>query len=262
MERGSGTKTEIITKKKKTRGHVAHHGGAWKVAYADFVTAMMAFFMVMWLIGQNQATREAIASYFRDPGVFETTATSSLMDGEGDPHEGAGRAGMAADDAIRQELRDAADHLRKQLDAAAGLEGLDKQVDVRLTSEGLRIELIDSDQATFFDTGSAELKPEAVRLLGLMTGELKALARPIIVEGHTDARQYSHMLTYSNWELSADRANAARRIILKGGLPPRLIMSVRGYADRKLRFGQQPLDARNRRVSVVVPLGTAVSGAP
>ena len=254
MANAPATKVEIVTKRRKSRDHGGHHGGAWKVAYADFVTAMMAFFMVMWLISQNQSTREAIASYFRDPGVFETTSVASVLNANGESREGAGRAGMAADDAIRQELQSAAARIREQLRAAAGLKGLDRQVDLQLTSEGLRIELVDTEQAMFFDMGSAEMKPEATRLFAIIAAELKSLNKPVILEGHTDSRRYTTTQSYSNWELSADRANAARRVMLKAGLSGDLIAGVRGFADRQPRVRENPLDPRNRRVSIVVPV--------
>jgi chemotaxis protein MotB len=244
----------IIIIKKKKGGHAGHHGGAWKVAFADFMTAMMAFFLVMWLIGQNQSTKKAIASYFRDPGIFETTKGSIAAGGS---------TGMDAvptvtkalfEESQRKALERAGDKIREQIAKQGGLNGLDKQVSIQLTKEGLRIELLDSEESTFFDSGSSSVKSETERMLGLIATELGHLEMPVIVEGHTDGRPFVGGRAYSNWDLSVDRANAARRVMQAAGLNPNQVRSVRGYADRQLRITDAPFDARNRRVSVVVPI--------
>jgi chemotaxis protein MotB len=247
----------IIIVKKKKGGHGGHHGGAWKVAFADFMTAMMAFFLVMWLISQNQSTKEAIASYFRDPGIFETTAGSIVKGGN------AGLDGTPAltkalfEEAQRKALERAGEKIREEIGKQGGLHGLDKQVSIQLTKEGLRIELLDSEESTFFDSGQSNVKSETERMLGLIATELGRLEMPVIVEGHTDGHPFVGSRTYSNWDLSADRANAARRVMQAAGLNPNQVRSVRGYADRQLRIADAPFDPRNRRVSVVVPIENA-----
>jgi chemotaxis protein MotB len=244
----------IIIIKKKKGGHAGHHGGAWKVAFADFMTAMMAFFLVMWLIGQNASTKKAIASYFRDPGVFETTA-GSLMKGGNTSLDGKPSVNKALfEEAQRKALERAGARIREELGKQGGLNGLDKQVSIQLTKEGLRIELLDSDESTFFDSGKSNVKSETERMLGLIATELGRLEMPVIVEGHTDGHPFVGSRTYSNWDLSADRANAARRVMQAAGLNPNQVRSVRGYADRQLRIADAPFDPRNRRVSVVVPV--------
>jgi len=255
---------DVIVIKKKVRGaHAAHHGGAWKVAFADFMTAMMCFFLVMWLISQNQSTRAAIAAYFRDPGVFETTSAGGLMNGGAGALDGAGQTAYSAlvEESNRQRLQKAAKRIEEEISKASGLKGLEKQVDVQVTGEGLRIELQDSDNSMFFDSGSARIHPEAERVLALIALELERLAQPVVVEGHTDSRPYVGDRGYSNWDLSADRANAARRVMESGGLSPARISAVRGFADRRPRILNDPQDARNRRVSVVVPLARARAAA-
>lgn len=248
---------EVIIIKKKARGaHAAHHGGSWKVALADFMTAMFCFFLVMWLTSQNQSARAAIAAYFRDPGAFETTSSGGLTNLGSGALEGAGQTSGSAlvEEATRQSLKQAAKRIEQEVARAGGLKGLEKQVEVQVTSEGLRIELQDSDNSMFFDSGSARLHPETERVLTLIAKEVERLARPVVVEGHTDSRPYGGDGGSSNWDLSADRANAARRVMESGGLAPDRISAVRGFADRRPRILNDRQDARNRRVSIVVPL--------
>ena len=243
----------VIVKRRKRRDH-GHHGGAWKVAYADFVTALMAFFLVMWIVGQSKAVRAAVAGYFRDPGVFEQSRAAGILPAGGGAVSftvGEPPGPMVAGVSEAQ-LRATADRIRSRLQENANLPTLRNQVELSLTPEGLQIELVDSDESVFFDTGSAQVKEEAERILALIAGELVPLDAPVVLEGHTDSRQYASADHYTNWELSADRANAARRVMEISGLPAPSVVSVRGYADRRLRRPNAPLDARNRRVSIIV----------
>jgi chemotaxis protein MotB len=245
----------IIIIKKKKGGHAAHHGGAWKVAFADFMTALMAFFLVMWLIAMKQDVKAAIASYFRDPGAFESTKGSLIGGGPG-ALSGSPSAldTKVANDRVRQSLEQAAKHIREELSKDPAFKKLEKQVQVQLTNEGLRIELVDTEDSMFFDSGSSAVKPETGRMLGLIAVELGRVGRSVIVEGHTDATPFASQTGYSNWDLSTDRANAARKIMEGAGLLPSQVMAIRGYADRHPRIVENPKDARNRRVSIVVPL--------
>jgi chemotaxis protein MotB len=243
----------IIIKKKKGHGH-GHHGGAWKVAYADFVTAMMAFFLVLWIVGQSQAVKNSVAGYFRDPGVFEFERSTGILPGattgispEGPPSLKQVAARSAAD---REALEQKAATLRAMLEKPE-MAGVKDQVEIQLTRDGLRIELLEKSDSLFFDSGSAALKERTIRLLQAIARELGSLSNPIVVEGHTDSRRYTTSGAYTNWELSADRANAARRV-MDGVLPSGRLSEVRGYADTRLRFPKDPLDPRNRRVSIIV----------
>jgi chemotaxis protein MotB len=243
----------IIVKKKKGHGH-GHHGGAWKVAYADFVTAMMAFFLVLWIVGQSQAVKNSVAGYFRDPGVFEFERSTGILPGattgispEGPPSLKQVAARSAAD---REALEQKAATLRAMLEKPE-MAGVKDQVEIQLTRDGLRIELLEKSDSLFFDSGSAALKERTIRLLQAIARELGSLSNPIVVEGHTDSRRYTTSGAYTNWELSADRANAARRV-MDGVLPNGRLSEVRGYADTRLRFPKDPLDPRNRRVSIIV----------
>jgi chemotaxis protein MotB len=252
-------KPVIIVRKVKRGGHGAH-GGAWKVAYADFVTAMMAFFLVMWLVGQSKGVKASIASYFRDPGVFEHDNGKAPIAG-GDLHvdpmnhsEPLPADTQKLEDAERQLLEQTAKRIRQQLAENPALKKLEKQIEIQITREGLRIELLEGDEPTFFASGSAALTPGTERVLALIARELGTLKNPVVVEGHTDSRPYAAAQKggYSNWELSADRANAARRAMEKGGLFDGQVHGIRGYADTSLRVKENPLDPHNRRVTVIV----------
>jgi chemotaxis protein MotB len=225
---------------RKRVAHAAHHGGAWKVAYADFVTAMMALFIVLWLMNSSDHMRKAIAGYFNDPrGSSSTTGTD--------------RAG--AGDAValsRNDLRDLKARLEQQVTSNPALVKLKKQIEITITPEGLRIELIESRDGTFFETGSATLNDNGRTTLALLANQLAQVPNLISLEGHTDARAYADANGYGNWELSADRANAARRLMEHVGLRSGQISQVRGFADRKLRVPSDPLDPSNRRISVIV----------
>ena len=246
--------------KKKSGGH-GHHGGAWKVAYADFVTAMMAFFLVMWILGLSKPTRKAIASFFRgEPGFMQTVKSSPI--GEGAeinikamnapimPQDG----GMKVDVemGIKALLEGVKDSIEKDIAKVPELANLKESIQLEMTSEGLRIQLIERTSSLFFDSGSAQTKPNAVKLLQTIAGELKRVKNPIVIEGHTDSRPLGARGGYSNWELSADRANSARRIMEEGGLRSGQVSSVRGFADRRLKKPDDPYHYTNRRVSILV----------
>jgi chemotaxis protein MotB len=248
----------IIIVKKHRGGHAGHHGGAWKVAYADFVTAMMAFFLVMWLVGASPDVKKSVAGYFRDPGVFNFEKSRGMMAGgmtgidEGRAPESAQQPDAAALTVERQRMQLAAEHIRDGLDEAGGLEALRDQIEFQVTAEGLRIELLERDGSSFFDSGSAVLRGESVRILSIIGRELGTMTNDVVVEGHTDSRPFGAGHHYSNWELSADRANAARRVMEAVGLNPGQVQSVRGFAATQLRLPEAPMDPRNRRVSIVV----------
>jgi chemotaxis protein MotB len=247
------TKAPIIIKVKKKTGAGGHHGGAWKVAYADFVTALMAFFLVMWLVGQDAAVRKAVAAYFRDPIGFEQGGAASLLEGGTGIHEDGSAA--AAQSRARQDemaLEHLASEIREALKTMPDLAAIRDQIEIHMTPDGLRVELEESATAYLFDTGSATMTPQAQELFGAIGRELQKLPNGVLVEGHTDARQYANREGYTNWELSADRANAVRRVMEKSGLREAQLQEVRGYADKQLRNPADPFDARNRRVSILV----------
>jgi chemotaxis protein MotB len=232
------TRPIIIIKKKV--GHGGQHGGAWKVAYADFVTAMMSLFIVLWLLSSSKPIQEAVGGYFRDP--------SGTADKKGSTMEGAGENFTLNKDNMPK-LKD---QLQEKIRQMNDFEKLKSHVEMTITSEGLRIELMESASGTFFDSGSTKLNADGRDLLITLAQELSKLPNKISIEGHTDSKPYSTSGNYSNWELSTDRANAARRLMQASGIAQTQISQVRGFADQRLRKTDDPLDPSNRRVSLIV----------
>jgi len=231
-------KRPIIVIKKKG-GHGGHHGGAWKVAYADFVTAMMSLFIVLWLMNSTPQVKKAIAGYFQDPkGLAEKTGSDVL---------GSGPI-VSIDKTNAEKLKE---EIQKAILKNDDLSKLSKQIEITITAEGLRIELIEDTKGTFFDSGSATLSPAGVKLINTLSEQLKSLPNHLLIEGHTDAQPYPSA-TYTNWELSSDRANSARRLLQADGIRKDQVSQVRGYADQQLKIVDQPLAASNRRVSMIV----------
>jgi chemotaxis protein MotB len=235
------TKPRPIIVIKKKGGHGGHHGGAWKVAYADFVTAMMSLFIVLWLMGSSDRVKKAVAGYFNDPkgtgGLLGTTMTGT---------------GETVQVASNDDLKRLKDKLEQEIKARKELEKLSKQIEITITSEGLRIELLEGKDGTFYQSGSAYLSANGQELLTLLASELQTLPNNLLIEGHTDAAPYMNGANYSNWELSADRANSARRLLQADGVRSDQVTQVRGYADQLLRVKENPTDPSNRRISILV----------
>ena len=227
----------IIIKKKG--GHGGHHGGAWKVAYADFVTAMMALFIVLWLLSSSEDVKKAVAGYFRDP-KGHGKQLGSAMAGSGESLT-ITKTNMSA-------LKEKLEQAMKQ---TPQFEKLKDYVQMTVTGEGLRIELLETEKGMFFETGKPSPTPTGRDLLIKLAQELGQMKNSILVEGHTDATQYQGA-EYSNWELSTDRANSARKIMEENGLRPDQVTQVRGFANQQLRLPDKPKDPSNRRVSIIV----------
>lgn len=287
----------IIIKKIKKGGAHGHHGGAWKVAYADFVTAMMAFFIVMWILASSAEVKEKVSDYFNNPMSY------SLFTGE----KIAGKAAVNIDLGLEQKIGDGGKggkdqkgepfvikfdqemsdsvvskmrHAAKMDSIAAAerveeignrltktfnrlvsekpeLETILSSIKIEMTNEGLRIELIESSEALFFEIGSDELKSEALKVLKLLASEIGKLPNHVEIEGHTDSRSFGEKARYSNWELSTDRANSARRVLETSGMWEGQISKVTGYSDKKLRTPENPFEMSNRRVSILIKQITA-----
>lgn len=229
----------IIIIKKKKGGHGGHHGGAWKVAYADFVTAMMALFIVLWLLSSSQDVKEAVAGYFRDPTGTRKQIGSSVA--------GVGESLTLS----KTQLGQLKEKIEQALKQNPEFNKLKDHVKMTVTGEGLRIELIENEKGMFFETGKPSPTETGKSLLEELARQLGKMQNGILIEGHTDAQSYSNS-TYTNWELSADRANSARRIMESSGLRPNQVNQVRGFADQQLRLPNQPQDASNRRISIIV----------
>lgn len=283
----------VIKKIKKVTGH-GHHGSAWKVAYADFVTAMMAFFLVMWVMGLSQSAKRAIAAYFREPGPFSFLTGKALpvgidhakparyvldkndpeyVDNYNDPTEettnkllqkilaldSANRIrylkaiedSAAAAEALRVKEKEFQQLLSQLAQKNTTIQKLLQYVEFQVTDEGLRIELIEKEQNAFFEIGKATLTPAAKEILRILGKEIGKLPNPVRIEGHTDSRPYSGK-EYTNWELSVDRANAARKFLEENGLWEGQVAAVVGYADRKLKNPSNPFDPVNRRVTILI----------
>ncbi len=251
----AGKSRVIIIKKKKGHGG-GHHGGSWKVAYADFVTAMMAFFMVMWILGMDENLKESVEGYFSNPIGYKkgySSGSSPLSSGSSPASVKNQTLRLVIRAQQERSFEQARVRIRTSLENARALGQLSAQIEIVLTADGLRIELLEGGQGeTFFAFGSATLKPSAMLALTLIEEELTELRAPVIIEGHTDAVRFGSP-GYSNWELSADRANAARRVLEVAGLDRTRISEVRGMADQRLRVPDNPLDPSNRRISILLP---------
>jgi chemotaxis protein MotB len=263
MDEEHNTPVIIVVKKKK--GHGGHHGGAWKVAYADFVTAMMALFIVLWIVGQSKEVKQSISGYFKDPGVFTSGSSGGILPDAQKPMPLPPPPIEIEVDKRAVEMEKLKTEAGKISDTIANTPDFSKfkdMIKVTITEEGLRIDLVEESEGIFFDIGKANMKPETVKLLKAIAGaNLSSLNNSVIVEGYTDARPYISE-GYSNWNLSADRANSARKVLEEGGLRKDQILEVRGFADRKLRMPDKPFDVSNRRVSILLPLSQPAVKTP
>jgi chemotaxis protein MotB len=248
-------KEPIVIYKKRKGGHEGGHGGAWKVAYADFVTAMMALFIVLWIVGQNDKVKSSVSQYFKDPGAFHTTSKNQSGILPDSATVNPLKSGLEQENAQVDEilkLKTEGAELTKAIKTTPTLEKFKDKVQITVTKEGLRIDLVEDSEGLFFDIGSATLKPEAVNLLKVIAARIGKMPNTVAIEGHTDSRPYSQNGGYSNWELSSDRANAARRVLEKSGLHERQCVAVNGFADRRLKTPDKPLDFSNRRTTILV----------
>ncbi|MGA6098276.1 flagellar motor protein MotB [Stutzerimonas marianensis] len=262
----------IVKRIKKTAG--GHHGGAWKIAFADFATAMMAFFLVMWLMSSaTPEQKRAISGYFQDPIGFTESASPYVIDLGGTPTPAPDRTLNEQVDVEPQQTEatiapDQVENLAEQLDKERLellLQELQNKVDenpeltrfkdqilFEITQDGLRIQIMDAENRPMFALGSAQLQPYFEDILLAMADTIRAVPNKISVSGHTDAKPYSGRGEFGNWELSAGRANAARRALVAGGYPEEQIARVVGYASSALFDRENPLNPVNRRIDILV----------
>jgi chemotaxis protein MotB len=245
----------IIIKKKKKR-HAEHHGGAWKVAYADFVTALMAFFLVMWLLAMVAPEKKAaVAEYMKNFNVFQQSGTS-FMDKTSqvlnqpdkgfrispqDLSRGSGGGGLTSEEMVKK--------LRKAIEEK--LTSVKNQVLVDIVEGGVRVQLVDAEGGTMFPSGSAEPTEKTKEILKLVSENIQSASNRIAIEGHTDAAPFKNVQT-TNWELSTARASAARRELERNGIETSKMARVVGYADQELLVPDNPKDPRNRRISIIL----------
>ena len=267
----------IIVKKIKKGGH-GHHGGAWKIAYADFVTAMMAFFLLMWLLGSTtEGDKKGIADYFQSPlkvglaggsgsgdsshvlkggGQDLTRATGQVKRGDVEAERRSVNLQVLKQEQVRAEIARLEDLKKKVEDKIAAspmLAPMASQLRLDMTRDGLRIQITDEQNRPMFASGSAVVQPYMRELLREIGHVLSSVTNPLTLEGHTDAQAFSAGdRGYSNWELSADRANASRRELAAGGLPEGRVLRVQGLASSILFDAQEPQSASNRRISIIV----------
>jgi chemotaxis protein MotB len=238
-----GEDRPVVVKKIRSK-HTVEHTGAWKVAYADFVTSMMALFIVLWIVSSGDPELKAgVARYFRDPAVFDSSR--GFVPIKQQDEEFVSQPGV-------ETLKELQEGLQRDLARLKEFESIAGQISLRLTSEGLLIELVDTDSQAFFDLSSAELKPVLRRVLQVIVKRVMDVPNNIAISGHTDARQYHKTPFYSNWELSAARALNARRAMEEMQFPPARVERVIGHADRFLLSPDHPLDPANRRINILV----------
>lgn len=256
MAAADRSKKVIVVRKKKIAGG-GHHGGSWKVAYADFVTAMMAFFMVMWILGMDEKTKSAIEGYFSNPVGYKKGyggGASPIASGSSPVKASTSQIRLIVRGAETQRLGQVAKQVEQAVARDAQLRKLGAKVEVTVGKDGLRIELVESGAGeVFFPVGSTTMKPAAVIALQLIAPALGAATNAVVLEGHTDAARYGTSAQYGNWELSEERANAARRVLEASGLPAARVAEVRGLADRQPRVPGDPFAAANRRITVFLP---------
>ena len=245
----------IIIIKRVKKGHAGHHGGAWKVAYADFVTAMMALFMVLWLVSSSEQVKKAIGGYFNDPTGKGKEVGNGLR--------GAGGESLSLQ---KDDMAKLKEKLEQAIKTSQPFHQIKEHVVMTVTGEGLRVELLEDAQGMFFQSGSSEPTPYGKDLMALLAEEIGKLPNKVTMEGHTDSKTFNGRKDYSNWELSADRANAARRWMHANGMRDDQVTQVRGFADQSLRNPKDPEDNSNRRVSFIIQYQPAPevgsSGAP
>ena len=233
----------IVVKKIKKGG--GHHGGSWKVAYADFVTAMMAFFMVMWIVGMESDVKDLVQGYFNNPIGYRRAygaGMDPLSQGFSPIPNDLRTIPLFVRQVEQRRFGAVRDQIREDLDGLIGADEFGSQIEVVVTPDGLRIELREGPSGeTFFPLGNAVLKPAARAALEVIATNVGGLPNDVVIEGHTDAATYGER-DYSNWELSVDRANAARRVLVASGLAERRVSEVRGYADRDPLVAGNPLD--------------------
>jgi chemotaxis protein MotB len=285
-------KRPIIVVKRRVAA-AGHHGGAWKVAYADFVTAMMAFFMVMWLVASvSKEQRAAMFEYFKNPSMEHGQsvkaapgqmgpggASTSVIDLGGgldaprsaptSENDGLGQAvdptvdeaRRIAQEAERKQLESLMDELREAIDKSQALQPFKDQLLLDITPEGLRIQIVDKQNRPMFDLGKSNLKDYTAQILREVAKYLNTVPNRISLSGHTDHKPYSGARGYTNWELSADRANAARRALIEGGLLDQKIARVVGLASSTLFDRENPYNPINRRISIIVMTKSAEATA-
>ncbi|MEQ9544641.1 MAG: flagellar motor protein MotB [Marinobacter sp.] len=264
----------IVKRKKKVAG--GHHGGSWKVAFADFATAMMAFFLVLWLTATaSPEQKQAVEGYFKDPVGFTEGGSPNPVDLEGsasvieESTQDIEKSDIQIEDQVVEELAETLEQrkmeelfqeLQDRIEQSETLQEFKDQLLIDITREGLRIQIVDRSQRPMFDSGRAELKYYSQDILFELAKPLGAVSNKLSITGHTDATPFSGRPGYTNWELSADRANTARRALVAGGVGSGQIARVVGLSDSVLFDKDDPTAPVNRRISIIVLNKKAAEG--
>ncbi|TWC41331.1 chemotaxis protein MotB [Pseudomonas sp. SJZ079] len=268
----------IIVKRVK-KVAAGHHGGAWKIAFADFATAMMAFFLVLWLMSAaTPEQKKLISGYFKDPIGFSESASPYVIDLGGSPSPAPDRtlnpdveaqpdsgqpdidqleadpqqAERIAEQLERERLELLLQELQTKVEENPQLQRFKDQILFDITQDGLRIQIVDAENRPMFDSGSAHLQPYFEDILLALSDTIRAVPNKISISGHTDAKPFAGRGDFGNWELSADRANAARRVLVAGGYDEEQVARVVGYASSALFDRENPLNPVNRRIDITV----------
>jgi chemotaxis protein MotB len=237
----------IIIIKKKVVAHAGHHGGAWKVAYADFATAMMSLFIVLWLMNSNAKVKQAVAGYFKDPaGVGKMAGTNK--EGRDKTIEVLPTPAPV----IKQEMEKLKSEIEKALRSLPDFEKVKNHIMISVTDDGVRMELMETARGLFFENGSPTPTRDGWEVLRAVGKLVNKLPNRLMIEGHTDSVPFAGRSGYTNWELSSDRVHAARMIMESAGLRPGQLSQIRGFGDQQLYLPNKPADPANRRISVIV----------
>ena len=289
-----GAPQTIIIKKIKKGGHGGHHGGAWKIAYADFVTAMMAFFLLLWLLGAvPQESLEGISNYFapvsvststsgsggvlggqvmsqEQAGISESSSSISMDlpppsagsggDNQGSTEDVSEDAAKKAMEALQQQFDEAQQKIIQAIEADETLSQLKDSLKMDDTPEGLRIQLLDQDGLPMFQSGGASMLAHTRKVLALVAKVIESMPQQVSISGHTDAVPFSNDDGYSNWELSSDRANSARRALMDHGVPYERVSRVIGKASTEPLLEDNPKHPSNRRLSIILLRGSGSDG--
>lgn len=253
----------VIIKKYKKKGEAAH-GGSWKVAYADFMTAMMAFFLLMWLLNMtSQQKKIAMSEYFQNYSIFERGGGSAISEKEGVPGKGMLNVGRGRNAANPPEISSTqlAEKLRQQVNDK--LKQYQDRIVIMDENGNVRIEIVDTEGDSFFPPGGTEMNQGGKTIIKELSAVLKMLDKRLIIEGHTDSTGYAAAKGYGNWELSTERALSTRIEMERDGIRPEQFEMISGYADTKLFVKENPADPKNRRISIVVDYkGAAAQAQP
>jgi chemotaxis protein MotB len=237
----------IIIIKKKVVAHAGHHGGAWKVAYADFATAMMSLFIVLWLMNSNAKVKQAVAGYFKDPaGVGKLAGTNK--EGRDKTIEVLPTPAPV----VKQEMEKLKSEIEKALRSLPDFEKVKDHIMISVTDDGVRMELMETAKGLFFENGSPMPTNDGRQVLRTVGQLVNKLPNRLMIEGHTDSVPFIGRSGYTNWELSSDRVHAARMIMEDAGLRPGQLSQIRGFGDQQLYLPNKPEDPANRRISVIV----------